>query len=313
MVTKSVRESILLIVCAVASTVASTVASASDWGDSGVGRAWNRATGYKLDTQSEAILVEQNILTVTTPSGDVQAEFVWFPSTTIPLMGSFDEDVTDYGNAISLRQQFSLTDGVVVINGVQSRWLFLALDQRVTTVDPKGHFVEVSVATALPIRAFSTQVESEEFMAGLEFAASGGEGDGGIFCHDPTWVGRNGEECCGFLAAYQAGINSCYSRYWLILSGCLGVGGTAGGTWFWNCSKGCVTAFVIAVPCMKACLISSALITVGSALVCIGGAEFAFEECCQARLDEYLRDLTNSGCALRKPSYIRGIGNGQQQ
>lgn len=297
-------------VCVVA--FASTVASASDWGDSGVGRAWNRATGYKLDTKSEVIAVDGNILTVTTPSGDVQAEFVWFPVTTISLTGSVDEDVTDFGKVISLRQEFSLTDGVVVIGGEQSRWLFLSHDQSVTTVDGKGNPVQVSASTVLPIRAFSTKVEAEEFMSGLEFAASGAKGDGGIFCHDPTWVGSDGEECCGFLAAYQAGINSCYSRYWLILSGCLGVGGGAGGTWWWNCSKGCVSAFVIAVPCLKACLLSSALITVGSALVCIGGAEFAFEECCQARLDEYLRDLTNSGCELRKPAYIRtDIGDNQ--
>ena len=297
-------------VCVVA--FASTVASASDWGDSPVGRAWNRATGYKLDLKSEAITVDGNMLSVTTPSGDVHAEFVWFPLTTVPVTGSVDDDVTDHGKAISLRQQFWLTDGVVVIGGVQSRWLFISHDQSVTTVDAAGTPVQVSASTVLPIREFRTKEDADEFMAGLESAASGAKGDGGIFCHDPTWVGRNGEECCGFLAAYQAGINSCYSRYWLILSGCLGVGGTAGGTWFWNCSKACVSALVVSAPCMKACLISSALITVGSALVCIGGAEFAFEECCQARLDEYLRDLTNSGCELRKPSYIRtDIGDNQ--
>lgn len=190
---------------------------------------------------------------------------------------------------------------MVVIGGVQSRWLFLSNDQSVTTIDGAGNPVQVSVSTVLPIRAFSTKVEVEECMTGLEFAASGSKGDGGIFCQDPTWIGRNGEQCCGFLAAYQAGINSCYAQYWLLVSGCLGFGGTAGGTWFWNCSKACVSALIISAPCMKACLISSALITVGSALVCIGGAEAAFEQCCQARLDQYLRDLTNSGCELRKP------------
>lgn len=275
----------------------------SGWSGSPAARSWERATGTSIDLATEAPILDGNILRIIDrESGRVNAEFVAFVTASVPIDGMRERLDTSWGADIEIREMYSLTSGFVVVDGEAHHFAFMQVETGAETSDDSGNPLAPSVTLAMPVIPFDDSKDADEFMADVLTAANGEGGSGGIYCSDPTWRGRDGVECCGFLAAYRSNVEGCRRDWWKHLWGCVAIGAGGGFTFFQWCVKTCV---VVPPPanagCAKACLLSSGLIGLEAALVCVLAANDAYEGCIAREQAAYILNLTNSGCELRIP------------
>lgn len=278
-----------------------SVASASDWSGSPAARAWERATGTTIDLRTEAPILDGNMLRIIDRnSGEVGAEFVAFVTNSIPIDGVRGNlDISGFDVGVS--EQYSLTSGFIVVGGEPAYFAFMQVEAGASLDGTDGF--STTVTLAMPVLAFDNPKDQDEFMGDVLTAANGGtDGSGGIFCHDPTWIGSSGEECCGYLAAYLDNIEGCRRDWWKHLWGCVAVGAGGGWTFAQWCLKTCIP-----VPppgnaaCAKGCLIASGVIGLEAAIVCVLAANDAYEGCLARERAAYILNLTNHGCELRLP------------
>lgn len=283
---------------------ASAFASSYEWINSPAARSWERITGATIDLSTEAPVLESNVLRlVRTDNGSISGEFIVLITDSVPLFRSSDSIPTTWGSPIAATEAYSISSGCVFVDGNPAYFAFVQLDAAARLSDFAGNPISASATLSIPVIPFSDSKEAEQFMADVRDAADGSaQDDGGLFCHDPTWLGRNGTECCGYLSAYQSNIEGCRRDWWKHMWGCVAVGAGGGWTFFQWCAKTC-----IAVPppanagCVKGCLVASSVIGLEAAVVCALAANDAYGGCVARERAAYILNLTNNGCELRDP------------
>lgn len=288
--------------CVCLSLSMAAAAHASGWSESPAARSWQRVTGTTIDLATQSPVLEGSTLRVIhTQSGRVEGEFVVLTTDSVRAIRFTDSIPAEWGGTIHASEEYAIASGCVIANGEPSYFAFLHLRSEARIDDGSGRLLSSSATLAIPVIPFSDGKEADEFIATVRDAAEGG-GSGGIFCHDPTWLGRNGTECCGYLSAYQSNVEGCRRDWWKHLWGCVAVGGGGGWAFFQWCAKSCIP-----VPppgnaaCVKGCLIASSVIGLEAAIVCVLAANDAYEGCVARERAAYILNLTNNGCELRYP------------
>lgn len=300
----SSKKGINVIQSIVLSLSVATAASASEWIDSPVARAWQRVTGSVINIPQDLPVLDGNILRIIdTSSGNVRNEFVVVMTNSVPLE-SFQYSIdTTWGHPIHAEEHYSISSGFVVVNGEPEYFAFMQADYLASTRDAQGTQLSPSATIAVPILSFDDSKRADAFIASADTASDGAANGGGILCHDPTWLGRNGVECCGYLSSYQSNVEGCRRDWWKHLFGCVGVATGGGWAFFQWCVKTCI---VVPPPgnagCAKACLIASSAIGIEGAIVCILAANEVYEGCVARERGAYILNLTNNLCELREPS-----------
>lgn len=295
--------------------IASIASADGGWSGSPAARAWERATGTTIDLATEAPIISEDGTTMqvidTANGGTVIGEWVYMESRSIPINGSAGTLSTPWGTPMRVRERYTLSSGFIVTNGEQSHFAFLRMDTDAELTDVSGNRLNPSVALNIPIMAFPSASAAEGFMSGIEQVASGSEGDGGLFCFDPKWVGNGNIQCCGYLVALQSEIAACRSEWWMRLWGCIAAGGGAGWVWFEWCIKSCMPPCAAVPPpgnagcaagCAKACLVTGGVVGAGGAILCVLASNEAYDACVSRALNAYFTNLTNNGCAIRVPN-----------
>ena len=283
---------------------ASAFASSYEWINSPAARSWERITGSTIDLSTEAPVLEGNVLRIiSTDSGIAKSEFIVLITDSVPIARFSDSISTTWGSPIAATEAYSISSGCVFVDGNPAYFAFVQLDTAARLSDSTGNLISVSATLSIPVIPFANDKEAEQFIADVRDAADGGaQGNGGLFCHDPTWLGNNDVECCGYLSAYQSNIEGCRRDWWKHIFGCVAVGAGGGWGFFQWCVKTC-----IAVPppgtagCAKGCLIASSVIGLEAAIVCALAANEAYEGCIARERAAYILNLTNNGCELRDP------------
>lgn len=287
----------------------STVAHAADEYDtSEVARVWESVTGTAIDTDTEFISVDGMMLRVMNPhTNELIGSFVWVPSLGTRINTESVTDKTDWGTALNYSVSASFVSGSVFSNGTPHPFVFVGYAVRYETTDPQGNPLQGGIDMVVPWIATESIREADEFVARAEAVSKGdgkGDGkDGGIECHDPTWQGDGGEECCGYLAALQERLGACYDEwYGRIFSRCLPAAAVSGFATFKWCISGCA---VVPPPanasCASACLGIGGLMGLEGFIVCMIANDSEYESCLKRERAAYYTDLTNSGCEIRKP------------
>jgi hypothetical protein len=298
------KEGISVVQCIVLSMCMAPAAHASGWSESPAARSWQRATGTTIDLATQSPVLEGGTLRlVNTQSGSVEGEFVVLITESVRALRFSDSIHATWGATIHASDEYEIASGCVIHDGEPSYFAFLQLRSEARIEGEDGHSVSASSSLSIPVIPFHDGKEAESFIATVRDAANGSSTDsGGIFCHDPTWLGRNGTECCGYLSAYQSNIEGCRRDWWKHMWGCLAVGAGGGWTFFQWCAKTCIP-----VPppgnagCVKGCLIASSVIGLEAAVVCVLAANDAYEGCLARERAAYILNLTNNGCELRDP------------
>ncbi len=297
------REELAGIVLSLAFTAAAS-ASPQEWGDSPAARSWQRITGTTINLATEAPVLDGNVLRVIdTLSGEINGEFVVLIADSVSIVRSSNAVPATWGSVIALSESYSISSGCVLADGEPHYFAFVHLDADASLDDGAGNSMSPSVSLAVPVISFPSSRSADDFIAQVRAAADGSaDGSGGILCHDPTWLGNNGTECCGYLSAYQSNVEGCRRDWWKHFWGCLAVGSGGGWAFFQWCAKSCV-----AVPppanagCVKGCIIASSVIGLEAAAVCVLAANEAYEGCVARERAAYILNLTNNGCELRTP------------
>lgn len=291
----NVVRSIVLSLC-----TAGTASASSGWSESPAARSWERITRTTIDLSTEAPVLEGGILRVTdTRNGRVSGESVVLVIDSVPLFRFSDGIPTAWGAVIDATDMYAISSSCVVVDGEPSYFAFLHMRSEASVRGAQGVSLSASTELAIPVIPFRDGKAAEEFISSVRDAADGG---GGLFCHDPTWLGNNDVECCGYLSAYQSNIEGCRRDWWKHIFGCVAVGAGGGWGFFQWCAKSCIP-----VPppgnagCVKGCLIASSVIGLEAAIVCILAANDAYEGCVARERAAYILNLTNNGCELRDP------------
>jgi hypothetical protein len=267
------------------------------WDGSDAARAWADATGVALHLDTEMPFVQGNLLNIRNRStGEVIDTVVWVPTSTVAVGGDSWKD----GNGTVVEGDISLVAGYIPVNGYPRAFAFASW-----TATAHSGALGGSETVVVPVRAFATPQDADEFIAEIADISTGkGSGDnGGIFCMDETWRGSNGEECCAYLAAYRDAKASCLAFWWMRLYACIPVAlGAGGGTVKW-CLETCV---VIPPPanadCALACVGIGACVSIDSFILCMMGNDALYEACLRDARSQYILELANHGCELRKDS-----------
>jgi hypothetical protein len=296
-------------ICIAACAAIVSVAHAADeYDNSKVNAVWGTVTGRAIDTDTEILKVDGNVLTLSNPKKRLDiASYVWVPSVTHHVGTQSVTDTTEWGKTLNYSVGITVTSGAVVTNGRPHPFVFIGYSTRYNTVDANGNPMQGASDLVVPWVATDTIKEADEFVAAVEAAGEGGDtGGGGIECHDPTWIGNNGQECCGYLAALQGRLGACldswYTRMWL---GCLPSGVVGGFATFKYCISTCA---VLPAPanasCAAACVGIGGLVGLDAFIVCMMANEHEYDGCLKRETAQYYTDLANSGCAIRKPTTV---------
>ncbi|MFM1867656.1 MAG: hypothetical protein RL591_1064, partial [Planctomycetota bacterium] len=206
-------------ICIAACVAIVSVADAADeYDNSEIAAVWESVTGRAIDTDTEIISIDGNMLTVRNAEANTDiGSFVWVPSLATRIAAKSLTDTTDWGKDLSYGVDNSFVSGAVFTDGRPQPFVFVGYSVRYDTVDPQGSPLQGGIDMVLPIVATDTISEADEYVARAEAVGNGdGKGGGkggGIECYDPTWQGTNGEQCCGFLMALNERLVACYDDW----------------------------------------------------------------------------------------------------
>lgn len=271
------------------------------WADSKVADAWHQATGMEFDPSSEILVIDGNIVRAEMQDGKVLQESIWI-CTASAMIGSQTHDaLNDNGKNLCLRQVVTLDAGfTTAMDGSRVHFISVVLHQWATTIASDGSTISGDAVTMIPLRCINDSREGNDFIESLNF-----KGDVQIDCHDPNWVGSNGEQCCGYVMALSHELGSCLSRYWNHVYLCIPAALGAGGTSFTWCAKQCIMPPPFGPSCIKFCILGAAGITLGSFWSCIGAADHVYNECTSDAYARYYRSLADHGCRIKNPDQLQ--------
>jgi hypothetical protein len=292
-------------ICIAAGAAVVSVANAADEYDSSkIAAVWESVTGRAIDTDTEIISIDGNMLTVRNAEANSDiGSFVWVPSLATRIAAKSLTDTTDWGKDLNYGVDISFVSGAVFTDGRPQPFVFVGYSVRYDTVDPQGIPLQGGINLVLPIVATDTISEADEYVARAEAVGKGGGKNGGIECYDPTWQGTNGEQCCGFLMALNQRLGACYDDWFArIFSICLPTGVVGGFATF----KYCVSTCAVLPPpanasCAAACVGIAGLVGLDAFIVCMIANGAQYDSCVKRERAQYFSDLTHSGCEIRNP------------
>lgn len=297
-----------IIVGVSALTVGSPSMADSAWNESDISRSWEKETGMIFHADHQALVVDgATMRVVEINTNKILGEWVFVETASLPIFTNAVEDKTDWGTPLQYQEDYILTTGFIVVNERQSHFAFLRTNVS-TSFHHQEDLVEANASINIPIIAFDSAGAADLFISTAS-SANDGDSGGGIFCSDPDWLGRNGEECCGYLAALQLRLDACNHDWWNRLFICVSGGAVGGFAWFkyciGTCGPFCAALGPAAPPCLatcaKGCLLTAGVVGAEAAIVCVLASNSAYDACVDRELAEYYTTLADHGCELRSP------------
>lgn len=299
------------------------IASESPFVGSEVDLAWRSATGQTIDIQSSVIAVVEGsaelphrlaVLDLANQLISSETAATWIPLAGFEVFSDYavHGDPSD-GSMVHAVLSVRLVAGTVIgANGSSGSFVGATIGGDATVSRGSDH-ASVSTGIFLPLKSFATVDLALTHLAGLEAAASDpsegadwpgagcGDGSAGINCHNPNWVGNNGQQCCRYKMCRDQKIALCDKTYSKDLVICTRTGALGlCAVWAACIASSCKFVFFVP-PLMKACALTCAGVTVGAgvlgALACIERAERERDRCYGEANDWYFDRVDQAGCS----------------
>jgi len=291
------------LIASVAVMATTLSANADGWSESKVSQEWANASGDIYYPERELItIVPQEIaspssimrvIDVIGGQAKVETEYLWFTIDEIPLAASQYTFLSEWGKDVDCSVKSSLMAGFIVRNGHRDNFLVAKIESQASGVDAQGNHYSIPLHYVLPIRGFDNTEQANAFMAELHISVEN-EGNSGISCFDPDWVGDNGQPCCNYLLAYSLARKGCMYAWWGQITNCIPIAIGAGVGAFVLCIQACQSP----EPCYKLCAIGGGIVSAGSAILCLLNAEANYNSCIANARSQYFTNLANAGCGL---------------
>lgn len=289
--------------------ILSTPLCRADWKETKVYEQWLQATGHGFNPITEAAVMEQGVISFIDKDGSDLGKALWFEADRVgadPMVES--NGLTASGMEFRHYQSVSISSGFTVMDGKRHHFIIAILDQRVDAYDHDGSKISASSSSMVPLMHMGTEEEAASYMEGIRESAA--EQPPSLGCHNPEWIGSGGQECCGYLLALGQGMRACSSRYWFLVSACIPASLAIGGGIFKWCASHCAVAPPLIPACLKSCLVLGGVSSIGSMIICLTGADMAYDECIAEKRAQYWRDLAGSGCKMISPEGATGSQEG---
>jgi hypothetical protein len=271
------------------------------WSDSAVAAAWESATGVPFAPSLQVLalggepdgsptLLEQ--VNPETGEGFSLGYFIVDDSLLAAVQDVADESGAVHGVAEVVIGRF--------FGGDLPARSFAGFRLNLTATSQVG--TGVSQSGFLPIVAFPSAERADAYIAGLRAASDGTEdGNGGLGCINPNWIGSDGTQCCMLKAAYDADLRSCTAAYYARLVACMaaaiGIGATVANSCLNYCVPICIaTLGAGCAPCLKACLLLTLASSLGSLALCELGNQYWLESCEESAKSDHIDRLADHGC-----------------
>ena len=274
-------------VCAIGATVSAVQA--------GPPTSWHKFV--QDDTRSVAFM-HGNTVEVVAPDGTTLNHSVMVVHETTPFtVKEVWKDTNEWGYPISVSQENTVIIGYLpdAAANAHDPWI-VAVVASVTargTDEKGGQFITQNDAV-VPVGDFADIEDALKFIEPVRdpnWGVTAENGEGGIVCMNPSWVGNNGEQCCQFVTDMYADQNDCLDRLWGKIRSCLGSSILKAGGGALLCLKVCK-----APPCIKLCLIGAIGYGLYDLWGCLSEAWDKYQICLRQVYNFWRTMFSTSGC-----------------